>query len=75
MSKRLIASIKSSIERIDKKISANEAEAADLINQKEKYLEMLDLIAPKSDLPSPAAPSEEASTAAVPNFLKGQKHG
>jgi hypothetical protein len=75
MDKRLISSITKSIEKLDKKISANDAENFDLKNKREKFQEMLEMLSPASDpLPqeSDIAPVTlpEPSNEAVPAFLK-----
>lgn len=49
MSKRLIASIKSSIVRLDKKIITGTEEISGLKLQREKFLEMLELVEPKQE--------------------------
>lgn len=68
MSKRLTASIKSNIERLDKKIAASKAELLLMFQQRDKFLEMLHLIEPQPELPpKPAdAPSSDTPQATLP---------
>lgn len=56
MSKRLIASIKSSIVRLDKKIITGTEEISGWKLQREKFLEMLDLVEPKEEANAPETP-------------------
>lgn len=75
MDKRLIASIRKSIEKLDAKLAANEAESFDLKNRRDKFREMLDMISPPS-IPSPAVEQHdtqpEPPKTEVPAFLKKQ---
>lgn len=83
MDKRLINSINGNIEKLSKRIVAAQAEIIVMKNQHDKFIEMLDLIAPKSTQETKVPPGEETVIHApkegdtgekMPHFL-GKKHG
>ena len=77
MDKRLISSITTNIAKLEKKIAANDAENAVMKNKRDKFQEMLELLAPEST-PEPVSGDAEQATlpepskAEVPAFLKKQ---
>ncbi len=86
MSKRLIASIKSNIERLGAKITVTESELAAYKLQREKYVEMLAMLEPQATgeiskepidtavVKNPSALAEEVGTNKQAPFHAKLKH-